>query len=69
MTSPAQRPRPKGWAKSLANARGRMANAGEIVVEGSLSRMVGMTLEAVGCAVAVGGRCRVDLAEGKHVEA
>jgi flagellum-specific ATP synthase len=46
-----------------------MANAGEIVVEGSLSRMVGMTLEAVGCAVAVGGRCRVDLAEGKHVEA
>ncbi len=69
MIGQGQRPRPKGWADYLANARGRMANAGEIVVEGTLSRMVGMTLEAVGCAAAVGGRCRVDLAGGKHVEA
>src|SRR6202142_2641193 len=46
-----------------------MANSAKIVVEGTLSRMVGMTLEAIGCEAAVGGRCLVDTAEGKQVEA
>ena len=46
-----------------------MANAAEFVVEGTLNRMVGMTLEAVGCEAAVGGRCLVDTAEGKQIEA
>ena len=46
-----------------------MASAGEVVVEGTLTRMVGMTLEAVGCEAAVGGRCLVDTAEGKQIEA
>src|SRR5258708_34466741 len=46
-----------------------MAQAAEFVVEGTLSRMVGMTLEAVGCEAAVGGRCLVDTAEGKQIEA
>ncbi len=69
MSAPGSRPRPKEWAKSLVRARERMQTAGEIVVEGSLSRMVGMTLEAVGCEAAVGGRCRIDTAEGKHIEA
>ena len=41
----------------------------EFVVEGTLNRMVGMTLEAVGCEAAVGGRCLIDTAEGKQVEA
>ena len=63
------RPRPKQWAKMLGQARERMANAGSIVVEGTLNRMVGMTLEAIGCEAAVGGRCLVDTAEGKQVEA
>jgi flagellum-specific ATP synthase len=62
-------PRQKAWAQNLARARARMQDAGEIVVEGTLSRMVGMTLEAVGCEAAVGGRCRVDTAEGRHIEA
>ena len=31
--------------------------------------MVGMTLEAVGCEAAVGGRCLIDTAEGKQIEA
>ncbi len=66
---PTGRPRPKTWSKYLADARGRFADIGEIVVEGSLSRMVGMTLEAVGCEAAVGGRCLVDTAGGKQVEA
>jgi flagellum-specific ATP synthase len=61
--------RPQKWAAALALARERMSNTGEIVVEGILSRMVGMTLEAVGCEAAVGGRCLVDTAEGKQIEA
>ena len=61
--------RPEAWIASLTRARERMANAAEIVVEGTLSRMVGMTLEAVGCEAAVGGRCLVDTAEGKQIEA
>src|SRR6202051_1674278 len=63
------RPRPKEWVASLVRARERIANASEIVVEGTLSRMVGMTLEAVGCEAAVGGRCLIDTAEGKRIEA
>src|ERR1700675_72966 len=65
----AERPRPKQWAQALVQARERMATADDIVVEGTLNRMVGMTLEAVGCEAAVGGRCLVDTAEGKQIEA
>ena len=66
---PARRPRSKRWAEALVQARERMASAAEFVVEGTLNRMVGMTLEAVGCEAAVGGRCLVDTAEGKQIEA
>ena len=62
-------PEPKQWTNALARARERVARASEIVVEGTLNRMVGMTLEAVGCEAAVGGRCLVDTAEGKQIEA
>jgi flagellum-specific ATP synthase len=61
--------RAQALGEALVQARERMANAGEIVVEGTLNRMVGMTLEAVGCEAAVGGRCLVDTAEGKQIEA
>src|ERR1700735_3819388 len=64
-----ERPRRKQWAEGLARARERMSNASEIVVEGTLSRMVGMTMEAVGCEAAVGGRCLLDTADGKQIEA
>src|SRR6202522_3130849 len=66
---PAGRPRPKQWIEALVHARERVANAAGMVVEGTLNRMVGMTLEAVGCEAAVGGRCLVDTAEGKQIEA
>jgi flagellum-specific ATP synthase len=62
-------PRRTSWARSLARARERMGSVNDIVVEGTLNRMVGMTLEAVGCEAAVGGRCLVDTAEGKQIEA
>src|SRR5258708_13650960 len=61
--------RAKRWTEALIQARERMTSAAEFVVEGTLNRMVGMTLEAVGCEAAVGGRCLVDTAEGKQIEA
>ncbi len=63
------RARPKRGAAALVEARERVAGGAEIVVEGTLNRMVGMTLEAVGCEAAVGSRCLVDTAEGRQIEA
>ncbi|WP_444994882.1 flagellar protein export ATPase FliI [Aliikangiella sp. IMCC44359] len=40
-----------------------------IVVEGRLTRMVGMTLEAVGCSVNIGERCHIETIHGKLEEA
>ena len=37
------------------------------VVEGKLSRLVGQTLEAVGCEAALGDRCRISQANGESV--
>lgn len=39
------------------------------VLAGRLTRMVGLTLEAVGLSVTVGGRCRVQLINGGHMMA
>jgi flagellum-specific ATP synthase len=69
VVKPGTRPRPQEWAQALGRARERMTSLREIVVEGTLNRMVGMTLEAVGCEAAVGGRCLVDTLEGGQVEA
>ena len=40
-----------------------------MTVEGSLTRVVGLTLEAVGCQVQIGSRCRVVDADGAALEA
>ncbi len=61
--------RSRQWARALALARERIATGAEIIVEGTLSRMVGMTLEAVGCPPPVGARCLVDAADGRQIEA
>lgn len=38
-------------------------------VSGRLTRMVGLTLEAMGCSTVVGDRCLIESADGEHVEA
>jgi flagellum-specific ATP synthase len=43
----------------IAEWRDRVAAPLPLVAEGRLVRMVGMTLEAVGCEVPIGGRCRI----------
>ena len=39
------------------------------VVEGRLTRMVGLTLEAMGCHAAIGSRCEVRSLDGSCIEA
>lgn len=46
-----------------------MEAAGALVVEGRLTRMVGLTLEAVGCQAAIGSRCLVEGVDGQKIEA
>ena len=58
---------------SMANHIGqfvtRASQESSLVVEGRLTRMVGMTLEAVGCSVNVGERCLIETIQGKLEEA
>jgi flagellum-specific ATP synthase len=54
----------RAWQTSLAARRDRAARANPVVVEGMLRRVVGLTLEAVGCEASVGARCLVDSASG-----
>lgn len=56
------------WAKRLAAAEERVDRP-KLIVEGHLTRMVGLTLEAVGCHAPVGSRCLVEGPEGKDIEA
>jgi flagellum-specific ATP synthase len=57
------------WAGSLAAVRAKVGPQRPLQVEGVLSRMVGMTLEAIGCEAAVGSRCIVESAGGRRLEA
>ena len=56
-------------ARSLTLAADRAANTRTVVVEGVLKRVVGLTLEAVGCQSQIGSRCRVVNADGGMLEA
>ncbi len=57
------------WRDSLARARTLLHVAPPLVVEGKLTRMVGLTLEATGCQAAIGSRCLVAGPHGANIEA
>ncbi|MGH8548223.1 MAG: flagellar protein export ATPase FliI [Methylococcales bacterium] len=57
------------WLQRLRIYRARVPESHRPVVEGKLSRMVGLTLEAVGCRSAIGGRCLVKTVQGRAIEA
>ncbi len=57
------------WIKQLRPYRKRLDREVPLIVEGKLSRMVGLTLEAVGCKSAIGNRCLVEGSDGKRIEA
>jgi flagellum-specific ATP synthase len=47
------------WAERIARYQRGLGNTRGLVVEGRLTRMVGLTLEAIGCRAAIGGQCDV----------
>ena len=57
------------WAEYLRAGRQRALQTVPFVVEGRLTRMVGLTLEAVGCQIPVGARCDVLSDGGGRIEA
>ncbi len=56
------------WRRRLQHLR-QQVKSPPLVVEGRLSRMVGLTLEAVGCQAPVGGKCWVETAYRERIEA
>ena len=57
------------WKERLALIQSRIDQVEPVVVEGRLNRMVGLTLEAVGCQAVIGSRCLVKSQSSKPVEA
>ncbi|WP_031431555.1 flagellar protein export ATPase FliI [Methylomicrobium agile] len=57
------------WIDRLKPYSQRIEQTPGLVVEGKLSRMVGLTLEAVGCRAAIGSRCRIEMNGGRKIEA
>lgn len=60
--------RHKLWIQALADKQLKL-EVPEPVVEGRLKRMVGLTLEAVGCQTAVGTSCDIVAPGNHHIEA
>ena len=52
------------WCERLQKYQERAKKDVPMIVEGKLKRMIGLTLETVGCQAAVGARCLVSSAEG-----
>ena len=61
--------RNKIWKQRLSKYHSRIEASQAVCVEGKLTRMVGLTLEAVGCQAPVGARCKVLDPNGTHIEA
>ncbi len=57
------------WRTRLGECKERVSENRGLVVEGKLTRMVGLTLEAVGCRAAIGGQCDVITGNEGRIEA
>ena len=57
------------WKERLAACNDRLKHVPPLTVEGKLTRMVGLTLEASGCQAPIGGRCLIVGAGGAELEA
>jgi len=68
-TADVRRARQVVWAQRLARHVQRAEHIQPPPVEGTLTRMIGLTLEATGCQAAVGDRCEVLAADGQRIEA
>jgi len=59
----------QGWSRVLTKHRDEVEKPIPIIVEGKLTRMVGMTLEAIGCQAPIGAVCNIIAANGSQAEA
>lgn len=57
------------WKQRLSRYSERLKSPPALVVEGKLTRMVGLTLEAAGCQAAIGARCMVVSPNHEPIEA
>ncbi len=63
-TPPPEYSRSPMWCELLQKYQLRAQRDVPLIVEGKLNRMIGLTLETVGCQAAVGARCLVSSMEG-----
>ena len=56
------------WSERIERRRRRVQATPPPAVEGSLTRMIGLTLEAVGCQASIGDCCDVIAGDGSRVE-
>ncbi len=61
--------RTEQWLSRLKPYLNRLEETPELIVEGRLSRMVGLTLEAEGCRAPIGSLCQVESKNGKKIGA
>ena len=61
--------RVRHWSERLSVFAERIADEPALPVSGRLTRMVGLTIEAVGCQAAIGDRCRILRPAGEAIEA
>jgi flagellum-specific ATP synthase len=57
------------WLERLKPYRQRLDQRPELLVEGKLTRMIGLTLEAEGCRASIGSMCQVVTKAGKVIAA
>ena len=57
------------WSRTLAEGRERIAEPLPLLVEGRISRMIGLTIEAEGIRANIGSRCLIENASGGTIEA
>lgn len=62
-------PRSPIWARRIARLAEAMPESRGLVVEGKLTRMVGLTLEAIGCRAAIGEICEIINTGSETIEA
>jgi flagellum-specific ATP synthase len=69
MNSPSPSARPALWNERLVRMTQRVEQAPAPPVQGILTRMVGLTLEAIGCQASIGDLCQLTARDGSQIEA
>jgi len=69
MSSAPSPERPGLWSERLARMTQRVEHTPTPQVQGVLTRMVGLTLEAIGCQASIGDLCQLTARDGSQIEA